>query len=57
MDLKTYHETRSKMVIDKNNIPDFIWVYPKLPGETLKKIDMRFIQEIIRDLEKEIHKI
>jgi hypothetical protein len=38
-------------------IKSIIHVYPKLSNETYKKIDMRFIQEIIRDLEKEIHKI
>jgi hypothetical protein len=38
-------------------INSIIQVYPKLTNETYKKINMRFIKEIIRDLEKEIQKI
>jgi hypothetical protein len=40
------------MVIDKENIPDFIWVYPRLPGETLKKIDFRFIKQLTAEIDK-----
>jgi hypothetical protein len=52
MAFKTYNEKAPIMVIDKDNIPDFIWVYPKLPGETLKKIDFRFIKQLTAEIDK-----
>jgi hypothetical protein len=30
-------------------IPDFIPVYPKLPNEVYKKIDLRFIKKLVEN--------
>ena len=56
MAIKTYYKEKPIMVINKEDIPDFIPVYPKLPNEVYKKIDMRFIKELIKDIDKTILK-
>ena len=38
---------KQKLNFEEINIPDFIPVYPKLPNEVYKKIDLRFIKKLI----------
>lgn len=37
---------KQKLNFEEINIPDFIPVYPKLPNEVYKIIDLRFIKKL-----------